>query len=888
MKRWTVCLIATLSVLPWPLAAAAAASPQGVLRATLPNGLRVILVRNTLAPVVSTSVNYLVGSDEAPAGFPGMAHAQEHMMFRGTPGLTADQLADIGAVMGGDFNADTRESITQYLFTVPSDDLDVALHIEALRMRGVDDSAQGWDQERGAIEQEVARDMSDPEYVLYTKLRAYEYAGTPYAHDALGTRPSFDNTTAQMLQQFHARWYAPNNAVFVVVGDLELHPTLAKIRALFGDIPRKTLPERPTVELRPITATSFSVPTDQPNGFLMVAVRTPGARSPDFPALEVLSDVLSSRRFALYDLVAQGEALDAGFSLDPLPRAGLAFATVAFAAGSDHAALMKETQDILAKVARDGVPADLVQAAKIQEEREAGFERNSIEGLASIWSDAVTLYGLRSPDEDLQRIERVTVADVNRVAREYLVLDRAASATLLPQGSGRPLVASGGFGGQESISLGEGTPTALPDWAQQAVARLVVPPLTTHPIISKLPNGLTLMVQPEDVSNTVSVIGHIRNRPDTEQPKGQEGVSDMLDALLPFGTERLDRLAYQSALDAIGAQEQAGADFTVQALAPYFDRAVELLADNELHPALPEQVMRLLQPQLIAQVGARNTSPGYLAQRSMVSALFPSTDPTLRQATPQSVRDLTLQDVRDYYQRVYRPDLTTIVVIGNVTPEAARATIEKYFGAWSASGPKPDTDLPVAPPNMPAQVNVPDASRVQDSVELSEDLSLTRADPDYYALELGNAVLGGGFYSTRLSIQMRKNTGLVYTVGSQLQAGRTRAVYSVFYACDPQNVGRAAAIATQLLTEMQQAPPRPDELARVKALLLRQIPLGEGSIDAIAEGFLTRRELNLPPDEPIIAARHYIELTGADVQAAFRKWIRPSDMVRVVRGPPPH
>jgi len=129
----------------------AAADTAPIVRATLPNGLRVILVRNTLAPVVATSVNYLVGSDEAPAGFPGTAHAQEHMMFRGSPALSADQLADIGSVMGGNFNANTRESLTQYLFTVPAEDLDVALHIEATRMRGVLDTRQDWDQERGAI-----------------------------------------------------------------------------------------------------------------------------------------------------------------------------------------------------------------------------------------------------------------------------------------------------------------------------------------------------------------------------------------------------------------------------------------------------------------------------------------------------------------------------------------------------------------------------------------------------------------------------------------------------------------------------------------------------------------------------------------------------------------
>src|SRR5712671_4634057 len=178
----------------------------GVLRATLPNGLRVIIVRNTLAPVVATSVNYLVGSNDTPDGFPGTAHALEHMMFRGSPGLTADQLANIGSVMGGNFNANTRENLTQFLFTVPAEDLDVALHIEAARMQDVLDTEADWNQERGAIEQEVAQDLSSPNYILFQKLREVLFAGTPYEHDALGTRPSFDATTAAALKDFYNRW----------------------------------------------------------------------------------------------------------------------------------------------------------------------------------------------------------------------------------------------------------------------------------------------------------------------------------------------------------------------------------------------------------------------------------------------------------------------------------------------------------------------------------------------------------------------------------------------------------------------------------------------------------------------------------------------------------
>ena len=125
-------------------------------KATLDNGLRVVIVQNSLAPVVTTQVNYLVGSNEAPSGFPGMAHAQEHMMFRGNPGLTSDQLSSIIAAMGGEFNAQTQQNLTQYFFTVPAEDLETALHVEAVRMSGVLDSDKLWQEERGAIEQEVS------------------------------------------------------------------------------------------------------------------------------------------------------------------------------------------------------------------------------------------------------------------------------------------------------------------------------------------------------------------------------------------------------------------------------------------------------------------------------------------------------------------------------------------------------------------------------------------------------------------------------------------------------------------------------------------------------------------------------------------------------------
>jgi len=860
---------------------------SNVLRATLKNGMRVVIVRNPLAPVVTTVINYRVGSNEAPQGFPGMAHAQEHMMFRGSPGLSAGQLANISAAMGGQFDADTQQTITQYFFTVPAADLNVALHIEAIRMRGILDSETLWSQERNAIEQEVAQDLSNPEYVFYTKLLSSMFRGTPYAHNALGTRPSFKQTTGAMLQKFYDTWYAPNNAILVIVGNVDQGRALAEVKKLFGEIPAKKIPEKPAVSLRPVKAETLNLDTDLPYGLAVISFRMPGSNSPDFAASQVLADVLSSQRGSLYALVPEGKALYAGFSLDSLPQAALGYAIGAFPKGDDGNKLVEEIREVLASDVNDGIPADLVAAAKRHELASAEFQKNSVSGLAMAWSSALAVEGRQSPEDDVRAIQKVTVADVDRAARKYLHLDNTITAVLTPQASGKP-ISSKSFGGRESFAPKHVGKVDLPAWATSALKQLSVPEATVHPAVSTLPNGIKLIVQPENISDTVSVYGHIKNNPDLEAPKGQEGVAGELDNLFAYGTTTLDRIAFQKALDDIGANESAGEDFSLQVLASRLDRGVELLADNELHAALPERAFKITQRQLAETVAGQLQSPDYLTSRALHSALFPENDPTLRQATPATVNALTLQDVKSYYRHVFRPDLTTIVVIGKISPEEAKAVVEKYFGSWNATGPKPNTVLPAVPTNEPSVTAVPDKSRVQVSATLAETLGLNRFNPDYYALELGNHVLGGGFYATRLYHDLRENAGLVYYVSSSFDIGKTRGVYEVSYACDPPNVSKARAIVIRDLNEMRTMPVTAAELQQAKAMLLREIPLGESSVDSIAGGLIYRATLGLPLDEPTLAAHRYIKLNASQVERAFAKWIRPNDLVQVTEGPAPH
>ncbi|WP_263350469.1 M16 family metallopeptidase [Acidicapsa acidisoli] len=867
---------------------ALARAESAVTRSTLPNGMRVVIIRNSLAPVVTVETNFIVGGNETPAGFPGMAHAQEHMAFRGCAGMNADQTAAIYAQLGGDNNADTQQNITQYYATIPAADLDIALQAQATCLRGVDDSDQEWSQERGAIEQEVARDLSNPTYKFISRLNEDMFAGTPYAHDPLGTKASFDTTTGQMLKDFYNKWYTPGNAILVIVGDIDPASTLSKIQHLFGDIPSHPLPARPTVELKPVKSESFSLDSNLPYVLSFIAYRLPGTSSPDYAAAQILSDVLASQRADVYAMVPAGKALAAEFGMaETYPKASVGYGVVAVPSATDISSSTQELKKILANYADKGVPEDLVAAAKRSEIAAAEFQRNSIPGLANVWSDALAAEGRTSPDEDIDAIRKVTLADVNRVAKQYLVDQNSITATLKPVPSGQP-VADKGFGGGEKLTSAPTKPVQLPAWAASSLAQLKVPSDYIQASDTTLPNGIRLIVKTDPTSPTISVAGSVRHNSDLQTPPGQEGVSDLLDGLFSYGTQTLDRLAFQKALDDIAANESAGFGFSLSVLKENFSRGVQLLADNELHPALPADAFAVVQKQSEEFVAGNLQSPGYRTSRALDLALLPPNDPELREVTPATLSHVTLDEVKQFHASTFRPDLTTIVVIGDVSAAEAKTVIEKWFGDWKAAGPKPEITLPSVPANKPSTVSVPDDQQVQDSVVLAEQININRFDPDYYPLQLGNHVLGGGFYATRLYHDLRQTAGYVYTVDVSLDASKTRASYSVTYGCNPENVLKARTLIQRDLDQMRTEAVSADELHQAKALLLRQIPLSESSEEAVAGGLLRRAEIGLPLDEPIRAAKRYYELSADDVKAAFARQLRTGDLVQVVRGPAPH
>ncbi len=864
-----------------PLAALPQDSSTGgtdVTHATFANGMQIYVLRNRLSPVVSMYTNYLTGANDEP--ITGLAHAQEHMMFRGSRTISASQFSDTTAITGGSYNADTQSEVTQFFFEMPAPYLDIALNLERSRATGLLDAQKDWDQERGAITQEVVRDNSSAAYRLYTKMNQHIFAGTPYADEGLGTVASFKAIQAPDLQRFYARWYHPNNIVMVIAGDIDPVATIAKVRALFGTIPAAALPARSTVTLQPLTPLTLHDNSSDPVTLVQVGYRVPGYDDPDYYASEILEDVLNSARGALYDLQASGKSLGTAAEATTHPEAGMAILSSAVPASTSGESAVADLEAVIDKYKATGLPADLVEVAKTRELAQAQFAENSINGLANLWSQEIAVEH-RTPDDELAGLEKVTVDDVNRVLRTSF--DNATATVAIAT----PKAASGSaFGGREgeNNSVPPTGHSALPAFAKNVLAQLHVPPSTVTPSVQTLPNGLTLIVVQSQISPTAIVRGEIRNNPSVQTPAGKDGVADMTDGLFSYGTTTYDRLAYQAELDKIAASVNAGIAFGLDVQSKNFERGMALLADDELHPAFGADAFAIVKSQTVGELQGEVQTPDHQAQVALASALYPPGDSARRFATPATASSVTLDDVKAYYQQAFRPDLATIVVVGDVTPARARAAVDAGFGAWTATGRSTFSyPLPTAR-NAPAQIVIPATGRIQADVTLAQTLPFGYGNPDYPVLQLANAALSGGFGSI-LYHDVREVHGFAYSVDSSISPGHNRSTFSVNFGSFPQNVARAQKLIVDDLVTYQKRPLGADRLVRAKALVIGELPVRQESFDGVATQLLQYALTGRSLDTDRINARAQFTATAEQVRAALAKWIRPNGFVRVMLVP---
>jgi zinc protease len=437
--RWRFCVfIAAL------LFAAGAGAQTQTSEHRLANGLRVIVKEDHRAPTVVSMVWYKAGSMDEVNGRTGVAHVLEHMMFKGTKAVPSGEFSKRIAAAGGRDNAFTSRDATGYHQQLQKSQLPLAFELEADRMANLELSPDEFAKEIKVIMEERRLRTDDrPQALLFEQLMATAFVAHPYRTPTIGWMSDLVSMTWQDARAWYDRWYAPNNAIIVVVGDVTAPEVFALAEKYFGPLKAKPLPERKPQDEPPqlgIRRVTVKAPADQPS--LVMGYRAPVLRDVENDwepyALEMLAGVLDGNDAARLNraLVRSEKIANAvGAGYDSTQRGpGLFIVSGAPSAGKTVAELEQALRRELMKIVTDGVTGEELKRVKAQVVSAQVFQRDSIYFQASqIGSLEIAGYPHAAIDRMIEKLREVTPEQVQAVAKKYLVDDSLTVAVLDPQ-----------------------------------------------------------------------------------------------------------------------------------------------------------------------------------------------------------------------------------------------------------------------------------------------------------------------------------------------------------------------------------------------------------------------------------------------------------------------
>jgi len=403
------------------------------------NGLTVLLVPDHSAPVVTFEVTYQVGSRNEVTGTTGATHILEHMMFKGSESFNdakGNSIKQMLERVGGQFNASTSFDRTNYFATIGRENLESYIAIEADRMRHLWLHESDRQAEMTVVRNEYERGKNDPENVLLEEVMEAAYVALPYHHPTIGWRSDIEHAPIGKLREFYDTFYWPNNATLTVVGDIETEQVLGLIKKYYGIYPHSPAPIPPMYTEEPAQTGDRRIIVKRPGelGAIIIAHKVPNGRDADQPALEMLDAILSAGKNArLYRaLVDQGLALTAGAGTDIHHDLSLHTLFAALAPATTHEQVEKALLAELNKIKTSGVTAAEVATVKQQYIAEDAYKRDGTAAVASELSEWIgigdwTLY-VTFP----QKVQQVTPADVQRVAKQYFGADESTTGWFVP------------------------------------------------------------------------------------------------------------------------------------------------------------------------------------------------------------------------------------------------------------------------------------------------------------------------------------------------------------------------------------------------------------------------------------------------------------------------
>ena len=411
----------------------------------LKNGLRVIISEDHSAPTVSVAVNYFVGSADEKARRTGFAHLFEHMMFKGSENVGPGEHPALIFTNGGSMNGTTNQDRTLYYETLPANQLELALFLEGDRMKSLDINKANLDNQKGAVQEERRLRVDNQAYgQTFERIGEQAYDNPAYKHSVIGSMEDLSAASVDDVATFFKTYYAPNNAVLSIVGDLDPKKTMALVEKYFGTIAQQPAPKRPDLTEKPHTAERRSTIEDSLARLprLDIAWIAPPAQSPDSAAIDVLSDVMSSGRSSRLNQVVVREkqlATNAGMFAQDSKGPMLISASATVAPGKSPADVEAALYEEIEKVKNGPIAEwEIEKAHNSARRQQASQVTSTLQRAIQLGEYAMFYNNPNLINTRTEQILKVTAADVQRVAKKYLTKENRSVVVTVPKPAAAP------------------------------------------------------------------------------------------------------------------------------------------------------------------------------------------------------------------------------------------------------------------------------------------------------------------------------------------------------------------------------------------------------------------------------------------------------------------
>lgn len=764
---------------------------------TLENGLTVLLRADPSAPVVSVQVWIGVGSiHEQEYLGAGLSHAIEHMIFKGNTNLPVGALTRLIHESGGAINAYTTFDRTVFHVDMPARAFTNALTVLAEAVIRPEFPVAEWVKERDVILRELAMNLDDPGRMLGQQLWRTAYRVHPHRVPVIGYAAAFSALTRDDLALFARRHYVPDNAMIVAVGDFDADQALAEITRRFGAMPRRArapvvLPtEPPQIAPRRLRETGAYRITR-----VALAYHTVALTDPDAPVLDVLADIVGQGESAalVREIREQRALAQSVVAWSYTPREPGLFGISAECDPAQEAALVEALESAVSDWGTtEFAAADVQRAIRRVLTHELG-ELESAHGQARAYASGWFYTGDQGFARTyLARIERVTAADLRRVAARYL------------QPANRSLVILAPTGGVADAVAPATTATAPAD---SALHRAVTP------------SGATLLSRYDPTTPFVYVCAAFQGGL-LHEPPAQAGATRLMADCLPRGAGAQDREAVARAIENRGAtltpfsgMNSWGVQLRclpedAEAMAAL---AAELLSAPRFDPAEVASQRRLQ----LGELAAQEESPMYQAQHALMELLFPNHPYRLTPpGTPETVRTLEQVQLQRLHARLAVASNAVVVVVAPLPPAEATAIARRCVERLP-TGPRPMAAVGMdAPPAGRTKRRLPR----EQTIILAGARTVPVTDPDHDALEMLAALMSG--LSSELNTQIREKRGLAYYAGAYQQAGIQPGAFVVYAGTRADAAGAVEGLMLDECRRLAETGPGGDEFDRVRARLL--------------------------------------------------------------------